>query len=219
MNYFNATMPSGADLTNHQNFFQQQQQLQLLAAHLNTSSNRYYSELATQMPQTNQQILNAVSKLLPKLSSNMNSNPMGAYHGSATTSNQNLLNKSQLTHLQAAKILYANENNCQVKYNNNNSNSSCNSSSSSSPTNVFQTLMAANLLRSNIQNSPAMSNSNCINYVPFTLNNVNMAVNLTSADYMSVLGNGPPASSESDEHLIKGFFEDFFLFLNLIIFF
>ena len=200
-------MPSGADLTNHQNFFHQQQQLQFLAAHLNNSSNRYYSDLASQMPQTNQQILNAVSKLLPKLNNNnMNSNPMVAYQGSsAPTSNQNTFNKSQLNHLQAAKFLYANENNCQAKYSNNNSNSSCNSSSSSSPTNVFQSLMAANLLRSNIQNSPTMSNSNCINFVPFTLNNVNMAVNLTSADYMSVIGNGPVVS-DSDEHLIKGFF-------------
>lgn len=46
-----------------------------------------------------------------------------------------------------------------------------------STVNVFQTLLAANIMRSSIQNTN-VGNANCVNYAPFTLNNVNMAVNL-----------------------------------------
>lgn len=52
--------------------------------------------------------------------------------------------------------------------------------SQSNPLNIFQTLFAANLIRNNMQNT-SLNNNGCLNFSPFTLNNVNMAVNLTSA--------------------------------------
>jgi len=47
----------------------------------------------------------------------------------------------------------------------------------SNPSHLFQTLLAVNILRTNLHNSTNI-NSNCINFSPVTLNNVNMAVNL-----------------------------------------
>jgi hypothetical protein len=49
------------------------------------------------------------------------------------------------------------------------------------PTHLFQTLLAVNILRSNIQNSTTI-NANCINFAPLTLNNVSMAVNLAPGE-------------------------------------
>lgn len=66
------------------------------------------------------------------------------------------------------------------------------------PANVFQTLLAANFLRSNIQNT-TNSKSNSVNCVPF--NNANMSVNLAtnSGGKPSSINNLPKIKNETSK--------------------
>lgn len=65
------------------------------------------------------------------------------------------------------------------------------------PANVFQTLLAANMLRSNIQNT-TNSNSNSMNCVPF--NNANMSVNMaTNSGKLSSINNSPKIKNENSK--------------------
>jgi len=116
----------------------QEQNLQYLAQAVNNSRFSFADIcFQSQMHQNNQQFL---SKLLPKISIQNQSNSDLMAFNSRNTKNQ---------------------------------------TGNPNSTNLFQTLIAANILRSNIQNSN-INNTNQINFAPFIFKNVNMAVNLTT---------------------------------------